>query len=385
MDRWYGCRSRPGRRGRRRRGENSGCPRRPTGAVTAGDHRVVVLGFDGHERSVAGSPIPPDPGPPAPWWCLLTMLDLTRCCGSQPLPGAARPKETRGMPTDGDDPVALHARYQEVRGPTEASRGPAVGRGPDGPVDARRQPDQVAPGAHDVVLRDVHARARAAPLPPVPPGVRLPLQLVLRGDRRPASAGRARPDLPARGRRGRRLPRATSTRPWLALLAPPARRETLALIELGVHHEQQHQELLLMDIKHALRATRCSRRTATPRPTRGAPSDAEPAAAGGAPGGLVEIGHAGARLRLRQRVPAPPGYLEPVRARRPPGHLRRVAGVHRRRRLPPARAVAVRRLGSRPGRATGRPRCTGPRRRRAGSVFTLGGAGRSIRPSRSAT
>ncbi|ADG97840.1 protein of unknown function DUF323 [Segniliparus rotundus DSM 44985] len=30
--------------------------------------------------------------------------------------------------------------------------------------------------------------------------------------------------------------------------------ETAALVELGLHHEQQHQELLLMDIKHALAA-----------------------------------------------------------------------------------------------------------------------------------
>ncbi|HWS47462.1 MAG TPA: DinB family protein, partial [Acidimicrobiia bacterium] len=32
----------------------------------------------------------------------------------------------------------------------------------------------------------------------------------------------------------------------------PDRAGTVALIELGLHHEQQHQELLLMDIKHVL-------------------------------------------------------------------------------------------------------------------------------------
>jgi len=31
-----------------------------------------------------------------------------------------------------------------------------------------------------------------------------------------------------------------------------ASTETLSLVELGIHHEQQHQELLLMDIKHVL-------------------------------------------------------------------------------------------------------------------------------------
>jgi ergothioneine biosynthesis protein EgtB len=36
------------------------------------------------------------------------------------------------------------------------------------------------------------------------------------------------------------------------LLDTPAPAEVLDLVELGLHHEQQHQELLLMDIKHVL-------------------------------------------------------------------------------------------------------------------------------------
>lgn len=41
-------------------------------------------------------------------------------------------------------------------------------------------------------------------------------------------------------------------KPWLAGLSPdrPDDRQVLELLELGLHHEQQHQELMLMDMKH---------------------------------------------------------------------------------------------------------------------------------------
>ena len=62
-----------------------------------------------------------------------------------------------------------------------------------------------------------------------------------------------------------------------------------ALIELGLHHEQQHQELILMDIKHAL--------SCNPLRPAYAPHAPSPTGSGKAPswrefeGGLVEIGH----------------------------------------------------------------------------------------------
>ncbi len=64
---------------------------------------------------------------------------------------------------------------------------------------------------------------------------------------------------------------------------------TADLVELGLHHEQQHQELLLMDIKHAL-----SRNPLLPayRPGAGAhPSEARKLGWLEHEGGLAEIGH----------------------------------------------------------------------------------------------
>jgi ergothioneine biosynthesis protein EgtB len=67
--------------------------------------------------------------------------------------------------------------------------------------------------------------------------------------------------------------------------------EVMALAELGLHHEQQHQELLLMDIKHAF-----SKNPSHPSYLKVLPSPPEPAAEAPAaswvphPGGRVHIG-----------------------------------------------------------------------------------------------
>ena len=52
----------------------------------------------------------------------------------------------------------LAERYAHVRARTESLAAPLSAGGPDRAVDAGRQPDEVAPGARDVVLRDVRAR-----------------------------------------------------------------------------------------------------------------------------------------------------------------------------------------------------------------------------------
>jgi ergothioneine biosynthesis protein EgtB len=81
-------------------------------------------------------------------------------------------------------------------------------------------------------------------------------------------------------------------------------------IELGFHHEQQHQELLLMDIKHVLSLNPL-------RPAYGGtPSEAtEPGALGWVDfdGGLVEIGHDGDGFSFDNELPRHQTWLEPYR------------------------------------------------------------------------
>lgn len=85
--------------------------------------------------------------------------------------------------------------------------------------------------------------------------------------------------------------------------------DTVALIELGLHHEQQHQELLLMDIKYLLSLN----------PLNPAYGDGPlPASAPGAPlawrartGGSVSIGHDGAGFHFDNETPRHQALLAP--------------------------------------------------------------------------
>ncbi|MEZ5226170.1 MAG: ergothioneine biosynthesis protein EgtB [Acidimicrobiales bacterium] len=81
------------------------------------------------------------------------------------------------------------------------------------------------------------------------------------------------------------------------------------LVTLGLHHEQQHQELLLMDIKHLLslhpngEAYRPQKvpDSSVPEPIRWLALD----------GGLVEVGHDGAGFAFDNEGPRHRQYLEP--------------------------------------------------------------------------
>ncbi|MGH9165843.1 MAG: ergothioneine biosynthesis protein EgtB, partial [Acidimicrobiales bacterium] len=81
------------------------------------------------------------------------------------------------------------------------------------------------------------------------------------------------------------------------------------LVELGLHHEQQHQELLLMDIKHVL-----SRNPLQPAYLDGpTPATAAPPPPGWTahPGGLVEIGNPGRSFAFDNEQPRHVVHLEP--------------------------------------------------------------------------
>ena len=83
------------------------------------------------------------------------------------------------------------------------------------------------------------------------------------------------------------------------------------LIELGLAHEEQHQELILMDIKHvfAQNPLAPAYRSAAPQP---APATV-PLEWRGFTGGLVEIGHDGAGFAFDNEGPRHKVWLEPFR------------------------------------------------------------------------
>jgi ergothioneine biosynthesis protein EgtB len=103
------------------------------------------------------------------------------------------------------------------------------------------------------------------------------------------------------------------------LLTQPAPAAALALIELGIQHEQQHQELILTDVKHLL-----SRNPQRPvyhgrwplAAVQPLPMSWHPYA-----GGLVSLGHAGDRFAFDNETPAHHAFVAPFElASRPVTH-----------------------------------------------------------------
>lgn len=89
-------------------------------------------------------------------------------------------------------------------------------------------------------------------------------------------------------------------------------REAAPLVVLGLHHEQQHQELLLTDIKHVLSRNpmRPAYREDLPRPET---HDVEPMEWRAFDGGVREIGHDAGGFAYDNEGPRHKVYLNPFR------------------------------------------------------------------------
>jgi ergothioneine biosynthesis protein EgtB len=91
---------------------------------------------------------------------------------------------------------------------------------------------------------------------------------------------------------------------------PAAAGDLAALVELGLHHEQQHQELIVMDIQHVLSMNPLL-------PAYGALPWDGPAATGPStgwldhPGGIVEVGHGGDGFAFDNEGPRHQQLLRP--------------------------------------------------------------------------
>ena len=96
----------------------------------------------------------------------------------------------------------------------------------------------------------------------------------------------------------------------LALIAKADARTleaVAAIVELGLNHEQQHQELLLTDLKHAFGLNPL--RPAYAPPTGAAPGGSSPPRWESHPPGLRRVGHAGGGFAFDNEGPAHAVYL----------------------------------------------------------------------------
>ncbi len=96
----------------------------------------------------------------------------------------------------------------------------------------------------------------------------------------------------------------------LALLEGLLDGPTSSLVELGIHHEQQHQELLLMDIKHVLSRNPLEPAYAGLDSPSSSPA-AVPTGWSKYPGGSYRIGHAGQSFGFDNEFPRHEVHLEP--------------------------------------------------------------------------
>ena len=227
----------------------------------------------------------------------------------------------------------------------------ALGRGLRDPVDARREPGQVAPRAHDVVLRDLHPRApstaSARPSTPRSGASSTPTTTPWASGTRARSAGccRARRSTEVLAYRDARRsamwpscsPRGALA-PQLQALVGAGRAPRAAAPGADPHRPEAP----------AVVQSRCG--PPTRRPGRSRRCRARERAGCAFDGGARQVGHEGNGFAFDNEIAAPPrGFANFEIASHPVTHGDFVA-LHRRRRLSAAGALAVGGLG-RGGRA----------------------------------
>ena len=115
---------------------------------------------------------------------------------------------------------------------------------------------------------------------------------------------------------------------------------------LGLHHEQQHQELLVTDIKHVFAQNPLHPvfRERDERPER---REVAPADFVDFEEAIFEIGHDGRGFSYDNEGPRHRALVARFFTRDPIGHERRISRIHRSRRLHPSGILAVVRLDDR--------------------------------------
>ena len=247
---------------------------------------------------------------------------------------------------------------------------PPGDRGLRRPVDARRQPGQVAPGPYELVLRD---RSCSSPAGPATAASRRQYAYLFN------SYYNALGERIARSERGLlSRPTVAEVYRYRAAVDEEMHRfleqaeddgsvDSAATVVLGLHHEQQHQELILTDLKHLFSRNplrpvyREQEPTARPMP-RHAPLRLGVA---GRPG-CAESVTRGAALRSTTSGPGTRCIVEAFRlADRLVTNGEYLAFIDGRR-LRPARILALRRLERAASPAAGPRPSTGRSRPRAG-------------------
>ena len=170
----------------------------------------------------------------------------------------------------------------------------------------------MASGAYDLVLRENGARAFSPELSMFRRDLQFPLQFLLQFGRRAAAEAKARSDHPPQPR-GHHRYREHVDASIARLLEHSAPEAATELIELGCHHEQQHQELLLTDILHLFAQNPLHPAYRSAEPLAVEPDGADALQYLSLPGGLIEVGHDGEGFSFDCEGPRHKTFIEPFR------------------------------------------------------------------------